>query len=89
MNTQKTKVIAMGTAHTRTPMYISDLPGHVGLVRVKAGSGITADWGWSNSIHAAIALSPYWQRRFVKYARESSTGRGGRLLEVRIREVRV
>lgn len=54
-----------------TPIYISDLPGHRGLVRIKEGQERKSDWGWTKNIEQAIPLSPYWQRRFIKYLRDT------------------
>ena len=50
--------------------FVSDLPGHAGTVRVKTGSERNSDWGWTTDRAKAIHLSPYWQRRFVKYGRD-------------------
>ena len=47
--------------------YVSDLPGHAGTVRIKAGPERNSDWGWTDKRKKAIILSPYWQRRFVAY----------------------
>ena len=77
-------VIGIGTnrgIRAGAPLYVSDLPGHDGLQRSAANPN--SDWGWSLNRAAAIALSPYWQRRFTKYSREGY-GFNGRLMEVEL-----
>lgn len=59
--------------------YVADLPGHHGLVRAK---GSACDWGWTDDRKKAIPLTPYWQRRFAKYARDCGNGRAFGFQEV-------
>lgn len=61
------------------PIYVSDLPGHDGLVI--SATNPKSDWGWSTRREKAIALTDYWQKRFAKYSREGF-GFNGRLVEV-------
>ena len=62
--------------HKGAPLYISDLPGHDGLV--KSATNPKSDWGWNNHRDSAIVLTPYWQRRFIAYSR-NGLGYKGRL----------
>lgn len=52
-------------------LYVSDLPGHNGTARIKAGSERNSDWGFSPNSTEAISLSPYWQIRYRKYLRDT------------------
>lgn len=54
-------------------LYVSDLPGCYGTVRVKPdlGSERNSDWGFSPNSTEAISLSPYWQIRYRKYLRDT------------------
>jgi len=48
--------------------YVSDLPGCDGTKPNRTLPN--SDWGWETDRAKAISLSPYWQRRFIKYGRD-------------------
>jgi hypothetical protein len=54
--------------------YVRDLPGHNGTVKAE-GEEMGSDWGYSDNPSDSISLNVFWQRRFVKYLRDTiSTG---------------
>ena len=63
---------AIAVVHERdhSQWWVSDLPGHDGLKPSR--TQVNADWGYSGSKSHAIPLSPYWQRRFAKYCRDTN-----------------
>jgi len=74
--------IGMSSQQDHTPIYVSDLPGHRGTVRIKIGSERNSDWGWSTKLSQAIHLTPYWEKRFLKYLKD--TNRSGYVLYDRV-----
>jgi hypothetical protein len=61
--------VAKGSRVKYPTWYVSDLPGHRGTTRL---TGSKAPWGFTPDRTKAIALSPYWQRRYLKYCRENA-----------------
>jgi hypothetical protein len=77
----KTIMIGVGTDRPiGRPIYVTDLPGHDGLK--KSATNPKSDWGWGKRENA-IALTPYWQRRFQAYCNRGC-GFRGKLVEVSV-----
>lgn len=48
--------------------FVSDLPGCAGT-RKLTGAEAGSDFGFTTDRAKALALSPYWQRRFIAYCK--------------------
>lgn len=55
----------LGTKGYYPTWYVADLPGCDGTKRNKTLPN--SDWGWTTDMAKAIHLTPYWQRRFLRY----------------------